>query len=250
MNEESPWIYPGECQFFQPTLMLIYIIFILLFLSARAIERYAPLSQEERLANALDMFKESLYHRLRPGEKTELLALLDAGDQQDRRLRALAGAVEQMEAAPAGKPSLLVRASAAATSRYQRVVRSRQFATLMIAALVVYALLFAGYVLALVLTPAKLGDSGTTSFVQGCLWLSSAIAGILLVIGALRLRHSRLDAYQWFRRSILVSLLLVDVFAFYFQQLGAIGGVVVHLLILAVLNVLIAAEQQQMQPSS
>jgi hypothetical protein len=244
IDELGKFITSDNNYFFQPTLMLIYILFILLFLGVRGIEQYAPLSKEERLANTLDMLKESLLHRLHPEQKTKVLALLDAGDQQDQRLRMLTRAVEQMEVVPAGKPSVLTRGRNAATSLYQRVVHSRQFARFIIAGLTVYALFFVGYLLVLVLSSTRQGNNGATSSVEACLWLSSAVAGVLLVIGTLTLRHSRLQAYHWFRRSILVSLLLVDVFAFYFEQLGALGGVVVHLVILAVLNALIAAEQQ------
>ena len=57
------------------------------------------------------------------------------------------------------------------------------------------------------------------------------IAGALLVAGLLFLRNSLLTAFQWFRRSVLVSLLVVQPLAFYEQQLTAVVGLALNLVL-------------------
>ena len=67
----------------------------------------------------------------------------------------------------------------------------------------------------------------------------------MIVIGVLFLRRSPLQAYLWFKRAILVSILLTQVFLFYTQQLVALGALAVNLLLLGALNALIHTYQQE-----
>jgi hypothetical protein len=62
------------------------------------------------------------------------------------------------------------------------------------------------------------------------------IAGALLVAGLLFLRSSLLTAFHWFRRSVLVSLLVAQPLAFYEQQLTAVIGLALNLVLLSTLE--------------
>jgi hypothetical protein len=72
--------------------------------------------------------------------------------------------------------------------------------------------------------------------------IASLIASLLLIIGLLHLRGSLLSAFHWFRRSVLVSLLVVQPLAFYEQQLTALVGLVLNLVLLSALEFGIARE--------
>ena len=48
--------------------------------------------------------------------------------------------------------------------------------------------------------------------------------------GLLSLRTSRLAAYRWFMRGLLIWLLITQVFVFYSSQLAGTGGLVVDLI--------------------
>ena len=54
-----------------------------------------------------------------------------------------------------------------------------------------------------------------------------------------------LDALRWFKRSILASIFLTDLFTFYYQQLGALANLVVDLILLAVFEALIEVEHRR-----
>lgn len=69
------------------------------------------------------------------------------------------------------------------------------------------------------------------------------ISGILIAIGILSLPHSRLQAYLMFRRAILVSIFLTQVLSFYEQQLLALLGLMVDILILIGLRYLVTHEE-------
>ena len=57
----------------------------------------------------------------------------------------------------------------------------------------------------------------------GLLMIATLIASALLIAGLLHLRSSLLVAFQWFRRSVLVSLLVAQPLAFYEQQWTALS---------------------------
>jgi hypothetical protein len=72
--------------------------------------------------------------------------------------------------------------------------------------------------------------------------MATVIAGLLLVGGLLFLRSSLLTAFQWLRRSVLVSLLVVQPLAFYEQQWTALVGLALNLVLLSALEFGIARE--------
>ena len=62
---------------------------------------------------------------------------------------------------------------------------------------------------------------------------------VYLVLG------SRIRALRWFKRSILASIFLTDLFTFYYQQLGAVADLAVDLILLAIFEALIETEHRR-----
>jgi len=53
---------------------------------------------------------------------------------------------------------------------------------------------------------------------------------------------ARLDAYRWFQRAVLISIFFGQVFVFYREQLLAIVGLVIDLIVFTVLKYMIGQE--------
>jgi hypothetical protein len=64
----------------------------------------------------------------------------------------------------------------------------------------------------------------------------------LVMIGVARLRSTRLSAYRWFERSLLVAILVTQVMLFWQDQLAALGGLIWNLALLTVLRSMISLE--------
>ena len=76
--------------------------------------------------------------------------------------------------------------------------------------------------------------------------LAAAVAsGVCVAVGAVRLRRSRLSAYRWFLRAVLVSIFVFEVFAFYYAQFAALGSLVFDLLLYAALSYMIGRERTE-----
>jgi hypothetical protein len=248
IDELGKFITSDNNYFFQPTIALIYIIFVLLFLSFRELEKRPSSSERERLANALHILEEDAPGGLREADKTEVLLLLRADDSHDPRLHLLADAVERMPTVPASQPGVLGRIASTMRSLYVRLVDSPHFASIIISCFIIYALLFTGVMVFDIMHMGEpAANSVTREVVQIGLLASSAISSILIVIGVLFLRSSPLQAYSWFKRAILVSIFLTQVLMFYTQQLEALGELAVNLLVLGTLNSLIRHSQHEVR---
>lgn len=75
---------------------------------------------------------------------------------------------------------------------------------------------------------------------------SSLAAGILGLAGIFRLRRSRLEAFRHFERSVLVTVLLTQVFAFYRREFFALTGLAFHVMLLVSLRYMMDRERAQL----
>ncbi len=86
---------------------------------------------------------------------------------------------------------------------------------------------------------------GIRGFEEWAIVVSSGVSGALIILGVMRLRHHRLEAYHWFERGILVQIFVTQVFEFAQQQLAGVFGLVFNLLLWISLRVMIRAEQER-----
>jgi hypothetical protein len=245
IDELGKFITSNNNYFFRPTIALIYAIFILMFLAFRAIERRRDFPPDVYLANALDRVREAVTHNMDPDDRTRALALLDKSDPRDPLVAALRSVLRQAPAtAERPRASAPARFLAGARRTYVALVGSRRFGRIIVAIFTLHAI--AAVINAAV---AIFNDRGATvtgpdiSFVETGNLLAAALSNGLIVIGVMRLRMSRLVAYRWFKRGILVSIFLVQFFSFYREELIAVVFLLVDLTLLVTLDFVISRER-------
>jgi hypothetical protein len=246
IDELGKFITSDNNYFFQPAIPLIYMIFVLLFLIFRELEK--PLSSSERtyLANALYILAQDAPDGLSEEDKNEVLWLLRAYDARDARLHQLSETVEQLPVVPPSKAGLPDRMVHSIRNLSVRLAHSPYFARIVSSCFIVYALLFIGVMVFGMMHVGQLvASSLTQDIVLVGLIGSTVVSSIMIVIGVLLLPRSPLQAYAWFKRAILVSIFLTQVFLFYIQQLLALGTLLLNLLVLTELNILIGTQQQK-----
>jgi hypothetical protein len=89
----------------------------------------------------------------------------------------------------------------------------------------------------------QIQDSYTSRLIIGQLIASSVAAGFAIV-GAFRIFDSRLEAFELFRRAVLINLLLTEFFIFSRIQFGAIPGFLLNLALLVTLRYAINEERR------
>ncbi len=241
IDEIGKFVTSDNNYFFRPSIALIYILFILAFLVARAFIGQRRLTENEALANALDLLEGTLEGPIEPDDRARIRHLLELADPQ----APLAAFAEQYLAAlpeVAERASLVARVRRRLTDVYERVM-ANPWAERALSGLVVgYAAVTVAGV-ALVVVAAPPGGGTETSSVATIAQVGSTIAGAALVgRGVLSLPGSRAAAYHWFMRGLLIWILVTQVFVFYSSQLAGLGGLAVDLVAYGSLRFAISRE--------
>jgi hypothetical protein len=243
IDELGKFVTSDNDYFFQPAVAFIYLLFVVLFLVARGVDRTETISSRTALINAFDCAKETALHDLDGAERAQILSLLTKCDADDPVVRDLTGMVTRMTSPAADSRDLYQRLRARLRRIYQSFAARRWFKALLVAYLALIALV--GLLWAVNLAVAISGGSDT---IRLDFWISgqmasSIVSGFFIVVGFVRWRRSRLAAYRWFERALLVTIFVTEFFAFYQNQTTQFFGLVIVLLSYAAIRGMIGEEE-------
>lgn len=208
IDELGKFITADNNYFYQPTIAIIYIVFVLLFLISRFIPRYQPFSQREYLVNAIEMIKESAINDFDEDEEKRAVEYLKNCDPNNSIVKALKKLLTQLEVEESTPPGIVSKFRRMLRIQYYRIAKSGFIINIVIILLVLQ-------------TVGTITEVATISINRPLLtfsdWgqlFSSILAGIFVIIGLFALRFSRVEAYRFFRISVLVMILLTEFFVF------------------------------------
>jgi len=229
IDEIGKFVTTSNDYFYRPAVALIYIAFVAAFLVARTIVGRRRLSEAEALANALHRLAAAPDGPLEADDRAaiqELLAAAGTGASGvgliERYVEALPETVEH--------PDRIALARARIARGYEAVMASpwaEHALTVLVVGYSAVAVVGVG-LLAIAPTGVATSDSAlATSIAQA---VSTIVGAALVGRGVISLPTSRVDAYRWFTRGLLVWILITQVFVFYSSQLAGLGGLVIDLL--------------------
>jgi hypothetical protein len=239
IDELGKFITRDVDYFFRPTIALIYVIFIAMYLGFRGIERRA-LSADEALLNGLEALKSAAIGELSEPRRQAALLLLDETGATSALAAQVRALLDDVDCLPAPNPGRFERWGRAARQWYLGLARRRWFARLVVSWFVVVGSL--QLVVAILLV---FDDNQVKGFVEWATLVSSGMSGALIVVGVVRLRHHRVSAYRWFERGVLVQLFVTQVFEFAQEQLAGVAGLVFNILLWVALRSMIRAEHER-----
>ena len=238
IDELGKFITSDNDYFYQPTIGLIYIIFIVIFLATRALRTRADLPPAAALSNALTLLAPAASGRPDAATRQEILRLLSRADAANPIVPQLRSYVGAMDAGSAAGMGFYFGIRDRLARAYGLIARRPWFRAGLLAFFAVFVLAQIGVVIYLI-------AAGSTAQLAFNTWaqLASSLVGALLVAwGIWRLRRSRLAAYRWFARATLLSIFVTQVFAFLDAQLAALTGLAISLLIYAALRYMMEME--------
>jgi hypothetical protein len=260
IDEIGKFVTSDNDYFFQPTIALIYVSLVLIWLGTRALTR-KRLTPTEALANSLDLLKEAASRDLDADERSRALALLDRSDQDDPLVRKVRGVLREIAAVPAPPSLAMSRGIQRIRDWYWRRTTKRWFTVLLTVVFVILTLAALGQVGKLgrgvadaINAPdrtftslnAAVNGGENVGFSGWATLVSSSIVAMLYSVGIYKLiRRSRLEAYRWFDWGLLVSIFVVQVFDFADRQLGAVATLLFNLVLLVTLRAMMAEERRR-----
>jgi hypothetical protein len=252
IDELGKFITGDNDYFFKPTVALIYIIFVFLYLGVEAFVRRPALTGPECLINVLEIAKEIALGDLDHRERKKGLELLKGCDPSDPVAKSLKTLLYAANSVPVPRPNVYIRAKYRSRRLYRRLVQKRLF----VSGMIVFFLLqsFLALALDILLLYAKLrwridlhALFPSMSFIDLAGLASATLAAILVVAAILKLQKDRLKAYQLFKNAVLIQILLVQVFLFYRAQFLALLGLAGNICVLLVLFYMIDQEKDSNQ---
>lgn len=225
--------------FFQPTIALIYITFVVMYLVFRSMEgrRFAP---DEAVLNGLEAVKSASIGRLDETRRRTTLALLDDTGASGPIAHQVRELLHDVEALPPHRPGPFERFGMRVRARYHVLTERPGFAKFVSVLLVMLAVGSVLWVVSLAFDHAEV-----RGFSEWASVISSMVAGLLVVIGAVRLHHSRVEGYTWFERGLLVDILVTQVFVFAQEQLAGIGTLVITIGLWLLVRSALRAERER-----
>jgi hypothetical protein len=127
IDEVGKFVTADNDYSFKPTAAIIYVVFVVLFLSGRAIQRRRGLEPREYLVNALDALTEGARRQLDNRERNRALELLRHADPSEPLVEPVRMLLERTPAAPARRPGRLARIGARSRAAYHRLVERPRF---------------------------------------------------------------------------------------------------------------------------
>lgn len=247
IDELGKFLTRNNNYFFKPASVIIYLIFVGLFFLFRKFSREQVYTPLEYTINALALLEEIILHDLDGSEHARLQQYLNKSDQKDpviMQLRSLVAAVP--------KSSLV---------EHRRLDKIRRkvghFTTQLLARTAVQQIVSAVFIGQTVISLELLLFSVFGHYEHGGDLFSAIpmpqigqlvfalVSFSLAMIGAYKLRTSRLMGLEYFRRSVLVDLLITEPFVFYSEQFLAVFGLAFKLILWVNILYLISAERRE-----
>jgi hypothetical protein len=133
IDELGKFITRDNNYFFQPSISLIYLTLVLLFIFIRVLQRPRALSHRDALANALEVAKLSVIREAGPEDRAHALTLLARYSPQDPVGDIVRQALHHLEGVPQRQPHLLGRGRRLLGYLYHRLARTWWFPTAIVA---------------------------------------------------------------------------------------------------------------------
>lgn len=250
IDELGKFITKDNDYFFQPTIGIIYAIFIVLYLTFNFLGRYEKLTRREYELNALVQFEEAVLRDMDPVEKSQIRALLKNADHRSAVTKELTELLNRITTVPTPEPRVVRRLLSQLSNIYNKFWEQRSSSRLVAGLFIIESIVFLLAVFSSVITSFhnidEIFQPGTygQTLIIGQL-LASIFAGAFAIDGAFKLANSRVDAFEQFKRATLINLFLTEFFIFSRIEFGAIPSFTLNLILLLALRYSLYQERRK-----
>jgi len=232
IDELGKFITSDVNYFFKPAVALIYAIFVILFVVLRGIVKRSPSSSQGDVAQAMELWQSAELRGWRPNELDQARSLLARADKSDPLAAALSSAIERVDPASAFGESWGGRLAVRASAWYGKVSGSRWFLPVIaVLAGTMSVTNIAELVSEITRDPSFRPGEIRVSWFTLLKGATTFVSSALLLAGLLKLRSSRLAGFRIMKAGVLVALLLGQLLSFYTEQILALWGLALHVIL-------------------
>lgn len=246
IDELGKFITKDNDYFYQPTIAVMYAVFIVLYFSARYFDRRRVPTEADYLYLAAQGVTWQAIGKLDERRQRAALASLEASGNTSAFATTLRSMLENAELVEESGQSRILSIRDKAAETYWRFVRQHWLLPIVIA---LFAIRSLEIIITLIIGMFITGDYDVTDGISAAEWLSfaaGAATGFLAVYGLVMMyRRHRVRALQSFAASTVVALLFGQFFAFANQQFVAMVGLVINLVILGILRLALSVENDR-----
>ncbi len=238
IDELGKFITQDNNYFFQPTIALVYVIFILIYSISKSLEKSAEVTPKEYLVNALSMVTEAVMNDLDNEEKKRALLYLKKSDQRDPLVKALKAFFAEVESIPVPPPSILNRLRHFILMLYIKLTQSKLLSKVVVGILLLQSLS------SIISVGLIYSTKESLSFVESGELAASLLSALFVIVGIIVMQKSREKGYRIFKIAVLISLLITQFFTFYTEQFKALFWLALNIILLAVVDYSLDQEER------
>lgn len=141
IDELGKFITSDNNYFYQPTIALIYVIFVVLYLFTRFFPKFRQISSTEYLINAVEMTKEAIINDLDHEEKELALTYIKKSNQNSPITKTLTRLLKEFDSIPPPQPSIFSTVRRVGSTMYYYLLSSKWFLRGIVVSILVGALM-------------------------------------------------------------------------------------------------------------
>lgn len=239
IDELGKFITADNNYFYQPTIALIYLIFVSIYLVSKWFSEVAVYSSKTYVANAVEGFKEFVILDLDEEEKNKTLAYLALADKNDPTVKLLTDLIQK--ARPNKKEFSVYLYIKNKTLKWYR---NAIFAKWVSRGLIFYFILNSFFN---VFSSAGIAySSDEYAVIYTGYFLSSVFMAVLVAIGIyFYFKKENIKFYFYFHKAALVGIFLIQFFIFLQNELMGITSLIFYITVYLIINYSIEGENQR-----
>jgi len=245
IDELGKFITKDNDYFFQPTLAVMYGIFIVLYWLARYFDRKRIPTEADHLYLAVKGIEWQAIGKLDKRRQQDALENLDASGNTSPLAVHLREILENAELIEEDEESRILAFREKAAAWYWRFVGQQWLMPIVVGMFAIRALTIVS-TLAIGIWTGSFDLGNGVSVSEAMAFLAGMVSGLLALYGLIRMMQKhRVQALQALAASAMVSLLFGQFFAFATEQFAAMIGLVTDLGVLGALRLALSAEHDR-----
>jgi hypothetical protein len=247
MDEVGKFVTKDNDYFFQPSVAIMYTVFIVLYMTARWVLTSAHYSKTEYLVNSINEMRELAIGKSTEEEKKIILYGLRRCDKGDPLVIELEKIIHVLKVDKTGRKGIYVSFRNLLIGKYRKVTQKRWFTPVIILFFLLQFLGSVGFVIAFMFDSGNIiSQVDTFGFTDWAILASDTFSAIFIALGVFLLRRSRLAAFRMFERSVLIQIFLGQMFLFEKDEFAAMPGFVFYLLLLLAIRFIVQRERNEL----